>query len=182
MNSRRLSIPLFIVIGLGIVLLVMMRGPVARQKRLASCQSNLKQIGLAMMQYVRDHDEKQHIVTNWQDALNPYYRSPKNWKCPETSTYYATNRYYSGLDIKYDKTIANTPLYYDSTSLKKNTFDIGTSWPVEGAHFRMGSPYDWQGTGGNNVCYADGHVKWERIKPKFRAIGPTVPPLPQVKK
>jgi prepilin-type processing-associated H-X9-DG protein len=179
---KKSLIPFLIVVGLGLVLVAMVRGPVARQKRLTSCQANLKQISLAMFQYVRDYDEKLHIVTNWQDALAPYHRSPTSFRCPETSTYYATNRYYSGIDIKYDKTISDTPLYYDSTSLKENAFDIGTSWPVRGAHFRMSSPYDWQGTAGSNVCYADGHVKWERTKPKFRVIGPTFPPLPKAKK
>jgi len=68
--------------------------------RRASCQNNLKQIGLAMMQYTQDYDEKypfasSNFVPNFSTAVppefNPYqqiYPYTKSWQilnCPSAS-------------------------------------------------------------------------------------------------
>jgi len=66
--------------------------------RRTSCASNLKQIGLAMMQYTQDYDEKfpkydlaiwaQYTSSNgknafgWADALQPYMKSLQLYQCP----------------------------------------------------------------------------------------------------
>src|SRR5512142_1231654 len=66
----------------------------AREKaRQASCLSNQKQIGLAMMQYVQDYDETYPAswLTNadytvyyasYVDSLMPYMKSEAIWFCP----------------------------------------------------------------------------------------------------
>ena len=66
----------------------------AREKaRQASCLSNLKQIGLALMMYVNDYDEfmpaqvkspdGSSVVGNWNVTLNDLYiRNTKVWDCP----------------------------------------------------------------------------------------------------
>jgi prepilin-type processing-associated H-X9-DG protein len=58
----------------------------------ASCQSNLKQIGMAFFQYAQDYDAGDgafpHTTVNangsygWADALLPYVRNPKLFQCP----------------------------------------------------------------------------------------------------
>jgi prepilin-type N-terminal cleavage/methylation domain-containing protein/prepilin-type processing-associated H-X9-DG protein len=56
----------------------------------ASCQSNLKQIGLAFKQYTQDYDDKypkcHYGQTNnpgrWISALEPYYKSSELFACP----------------------------------------------------------------------------------------------------
>ncbi|RYX84905.1 DUF1559 domain-containing protein [bacterium] len=66
--------------------------------RRASCQSNLKQIGLGLMQYTQDYDEKlpfpmvgQNSRSNggdsysgyvWQDEIFPYVKSEQIFNCP----------------------------------------------------------------------------------------------------
>jgi len=68
--------------------------------RRASCQSNLKQIGLGYMMYVQDYDEKYPSVWRsipstlmpynaaasnyftWADALYPYLKSVQILQCP----------------------------------------------------------------------------------------------------
>ena len=59
-----------------------------------SCMSNLKQIGLAMVQYEQDNDEKlpprQYVdehghLQSWRAGLSPYTKSTGVYKCP-TST------------------------------------------------------------------------------------------------
>jgi prepilin-type processing-associated H-X9-DG protein/prepilin-type N-terminal cleavage/methylation domain-containing protein len=65
----------------------------AREKaRTASCQSNLKQIGLAVRQYMTDYDERfmpggQNDCTAVTDhkpycRLRPYIKNPQIWDCP----------------------------------------------------------------------------------------------------
>ena len=57
--------------------------------RRASCQSNLKQIGIALMQYNQDNDESfPTIPWNGGDCrasgfvLEPYHKSSALWRCP----------------------------------------------------------------------------------------------------
>ena len=63
--------------------------------RRASCQSNLKQLGLSIMQYTQDYDEKYPLVIvtalaqvtpnnpyGWADALQPYVKSTQLFQCP----------------------------------------------------------------------------------------------------
>jgi prepilin-type N-terminal cleavage/methylation domain-containing protein/prepilin-type processing-associated H-X9-DG protein len=75
------------------------------QARKASCQSNLKQIGIAVMMYVQDYDEtyparsmySQGGTTYlWCDVLQPYAKNYQIWQCPDAGPVYgATGRKYS---------------------------------------------------------------------------------------
>ncbi len=66
-------------------------GRVRENARRSSCQSNLKQIGLAVIQYTQDYDEIMPIVDDdqgapfWMDNLYPYYKSYQLLKCPSDS-------------------------------------------------------------------------------------------------
>jgi len=55
--------------------------------RRASCESNLKQIGISMMQYLQDYDEYYPITINsagvtWITVLQPYAKSVQVFGCP----------------------------------------------------------------------------------------------------
>jgi prepilin-type N-terminal cleavage/methylation domain-containing protein/prepilin-type processing-associated H-X9-DG protein len=63
--------------------------------RRASCQSNLKQIGIGVAQYVQDYDEKMpNIYENeggvtlymWNDTIQPYVKSYQIFICPSNKT------------------------------------------------------------------------------------------------
>jgi prepilin-type N-terminal cleavage/methylation domain-containing protein/prepilin-type processing-associated H-X9-DG protein len=63
--------------------------------RRTSCASNMRQIGLGMMQYVQDYDETYPTsnlftsgwanATLWQDHINPYVKSVQVFVCPNDS-------------------------------------------------------------------------------------------------
>ena len=68
----------------------------AREKaRASSCQSNMKQLGLAVMQYVNDYDEMYPLgrtrvggvanTGNWAQAVQPYIKSGQVFACPSNS-------------------------------------------------------------------------------------------------
>jgi prepilin-type N-terminal cleavage/methylation domain-containing protein/prepilin-type processing-associated H-X9-DG protein len=109
--------------------------------RRASCQSNLKQIGLGILQYAQDYDEKNPLTYNrapgssqewastnvgdykWMDAIFPYVKSEQIFVCPSSS-----NQRYQ---------------YY------KNLPNSAPEWP-SGQYFGsygMSEAY-WNGTGG----------------------------------
>jgi prepilin-type N-terminal cleavage/methylation domain-containing protein/prepilin-type processing-associated H-X9-DG protein len=66
----------------------------AREKaRQTSCLSNLKQIGLACLQYTQDYDETmisgsgyQGNDINWQLKIDPYIKNKQILQCPSQST------------------------------------------------------------------------------------------------
>ena len=77
----------------------------AREKaRQSSCQSNAKQLGLALLQYAQDYDETytqgwtpvegDGYQRNWPSLVQPYCKSVQMFVCPSdtapTSTNYAT--------------------------------------------------------------------------------------------
>src|SRR5579883_996778 len=64
----------------------------AREKaRQASCMSNEKQIGLAILQYVQDNDELMPVSNNgqgrgWAGEIYAYAKSAQLFKCPDDPT------------------------------------------------------------------------------------------------
>jgi len=66
----------------------------AREKaRQTSCLSNMKQLGLALMQYAQDYDETMIFGSgydgqeiNWQLKIDPYIKNKQILQCPSNST------------------------------------------------------------------------------------------------
>ena len=75
--------------------------------RRASCSSNLKQIGISMMQYSQEYDEKvvpsrfAHTSTTadktWPDLLQAYLKSRQVFICPSDTATSPVNGYWDGL-------------------------------------------------------------------------------------
>ena len=95
-------IELLVVIAIIAILAAILFPVFARARenaRRAACQSNLKQIGLGILQYTQDYDERfplnrvDNININgtntsgvpWQYAIQPYVKSVQLFRCPSSS-------------------------------------------------------------------------------------------------
>ena len=152
--SRRFEMGL-IVVGLGVACYFASR-PVLEGKWKSSCQSNLKQIGLATFQYTRDYDEQWMLAPNWKAALKPYglRGSSDVIFCPKSARDYAYNINFSASYMEVIDKPDNIALYYEPAN--DVNADGGNNWATSGIHGE-----------GSNVCFADGHVKWLSTKPTF---------------
>jgi len=86
-------IELLVVIAIIAILAAILFPVFARARenaRRSSCQSNLKQIGLGILQYAQDYDEtlpySRNIAVPWQLAIQPYVKSTQLMKCPSNSS------------------------------------------------------------------------------------------------
>ena len=145
---------LAVVSGLGAVLRL---GADGRSQR--SCQSNLKQVMLAMLQYNRDYDER-YPLANWQPVLLPYAKSERLFFCFEGKPF-AMHR---GIVARGMSDIHDTkaPMLFESTLVQLNALDDGSHWPAPGVH-RAG----FRQPLGSHVAALDGSVRLSLSKPDF---------------
>jgi len=119
-------IELLVVIAIIAILAAILFPVFARARenaRRSSCQSNLKQIGLGLMQYTQDYDEKFPRLfmgtraNSWRVVLNPYTKSTQLFACPSNPNKkltYAQDGY---------------PISYNA------------NWPAELTNTRQGGPF-----------------------------------------
>ena len=118
----------------------------------SSCQSNLKQLGLAAMQYAADHKHYPNAET-WCDELAPYFRVPimesTLLKCPSYHLPfgYAMNKNLSLVDPHSISETWKCVLFYDCDAGEINANGGDDSLPYPARHVE-----------GNNICFTDGHV------------------------
>lgn len=104
--------------------------------RRASCLSNVKQIGLASLQYAQDYDGRLVPSTGaegfsfyWFQGLEPYLKSQQIFFCPSDSI---------------DSLSATTPLSYDNLSYGWNHYGLcfyfGTRGPIDPPYTQGGMP------------------------------------------
>ena len=155
-----------------------------------NCQINLKQIGLAMLQYSRDYDEHYPPTANWAQTLSPYLPHStiyaqgaalqQTYRCPTTGNFYAYNRNLQTLTMGQILPLEGEPLVIEVAAgqTKQNLSGAGELWPLSPIH-------ETADTRGNNVLFADGHTELRQNKPTFRKFAPlpkpTATPRPSVK-
>ncbi|RYX81626.1 DUF1559 domain-containing protein [bacterium] len=131
--------------------------------RRASCQSNLKQIGLGLLQYSQDYDEKlirawsgagnggSNAIDRykWMDASFPYVKSEQVFNCPSHSFKTPAGAYRFRNGTNYGSYAINSSYWDDSdfeqspagevdTSLASLQDAAGCVWVADGgAHFEF---------------------------------------------
>ncbi len=186
-------IELLVVIAIIAILAAILFPVFARARenaRKSSCQSNLKQLMLATMQYVQDYDERfnrrtysDHLsdhfyIGNVRSILGPYVKNEELWTCPSRrttatdgngvvrgSTGYWQNSWVEALaqaqiDNPVDTVCFADANYWLDGYWKTNSYPTVAQPGGENARFQSVSP---KHTDGFNFAYCDGHVKWSRI-------------------
>jgi prepilin-type N-terminal cleavage/methylation domain-containing protein/prepilin-type processing-associated H-X9-DG protein len=158
--------------------------------RRASCQSNLKQLGLAMYQYAQDYDER-FPKEYWGSELYPYTKSRQILQCPaEKNPQNSDPR--SGWYTDYSMNMAlmrgqgsNIPIGVSLSQMESPVFTLmfmeqipsatsancpsdgrGVSWTNQrggGATdgLALSDQLAWdRHFTGSNILFADSHVKW----------------------
>lgn len=179
-NKGFTLIELLVVIAIIAILAAILFPVFARARenaRRASCQSNLKQLGLAAMQYTQDYDEKFHhyslpVVGSWHNALQPYTKSTQLYFCPSRTVSnqfaYGYNYLYLGngatsTSLAAVANSAETVMYCDAG---KNDTPADVSYshvnPPQQTTYASVSRPDFRHLDTCNVLFVDGHVKTQR--------------------
>lgn len=148
-------------------------GRARENARRSSCQSNLKQIGLGMLQYLQDYDEvllapaygttavSAPNYYRWQDAIQPYVKSIQLFNCPSESPGTGNKRYAYTTAIT-SKTYANHGSYainglYNVTKTGPISYlDAGTGASRNMALVIKPAETIWVVEGASNLFQLDG--------------------------
>lgn len=117
----------------------------------SSCQTNLKQAMLGILQYSQDHQETFPTARKWIDEVMPYMGGEAFFRCPSLpygSDYgYALNQNLDGLGLAKMDNPAQTVAIYETSDLTRNAFGVSDERA-------------YRHDGGSNIAFADGHIKW----------------------
>jgi len=146
----------------------------AREKaRTSSCSSNVKQLGLAVLMYKQDYDEKfpfggwrpNDLGTNdWQNTIVPYIKNKGIFRCPSTTDLDEDNS--KPTEWLWNRNPVN---YLYNNQLGRNHQPLGDSavnepascWLLMDGHSDWGCPnnqcvgVDWQGRPNTTWLYED---------------------------
>ena len=155
----------------------------AREKaRQASCLSNMKELGLTILMYTQDYDERLPYVhfgawdTSWRLQTLPYCNNyqihicpsdSNNWQPPAYGSY-GMSTYLWGVGLASCTNVAGTAL------LAENGGDPGA---VDYGMYSQGgisdlAPVVARHNGGLNACYIDGHAKWVGLDTVYHYVSP----------
>ncbi len=192
--KRRLGftlIELLVVIAIIAILAAILFPVFARARenaRRSSCQSNLKQMGLAFMQYTQDYDEKMILAAmyqpigsatyqTWMYVIQPYVKSNQLFTCPSASdkdfngtpnvtannTGYAMYNQLSGIALATIDSPSTCAMAADAGILPVPAYSPNQTYYL----------MDWDSNvsdngvvpfarhlDGANFLFCDGHVKW----------------------
>jgi prepilin-type N-terminal cleavage/methylation domain-containing protein/prepilin-type processing-associated H-X9-DG protein len=154
--------------------------------RRASCLSNVKQLGLAALQYTQDYDEKlpsSYIgsaipTAYWFQQIQPYVKNSQVFFCPSDATHTASNSIQYTTNIGYGwnwvylTQAACTPAGYGCGGVSLSYIQSPSQTVMLGDS-QDALPYVISRTGlygalprhfdGADFCFVDGHVKWFKI-------------------
>ncbi len=186
-------IELLVVIAIIAILAAILFPVFARARenaRRASCMSNMKQIGLGVMQYLQDYDERyMPDHEEWVNAVQPYIKSQQIFRCPSLAE--SVNDFspaLASIDDRPNADYAINGLFAHGTA--QASFQTVAEQIMMGER-KKGEPHtdyhiddldeikehleEDRHLGGSNYLFADGHVKWYRftntLKPGHVDVG-----------
>ena len=138
--------------------------------RRSSCQSNLRQLHVALRQYAADYDG-QLPVTECATSLKAYTKRSSTFRCPSKGSRTGASDYFFNArflkkklgDIPSPQTLVLMGDGNDGAPLTQ----LPSAWPTDEY-----SPA-WRHMNGANYGFADGHVKWlepGRVAPDLRMV------------
>lgn len=132
----------------------------------AVCSTNLRQISIGLMQYVREYDEVMPPHGKWSQGLVPYVKPQQNqiFQCPSRRDLplgYAMHDKAVGLNLSDFGDPTQTVCFFDAETTGANMEGKAEILPSSARH-----------PGGHAVAFLDGHVKFV-AKPDFTTGIPT---------
>ncbi|BCM91534.1 hypothetical protein IAD21_03409 [Abditibacteriota bacterium] len=136
-----------------------------RNARRSSCQSSLRQIGMALQMYAADYDECLP-PRQWGAPLMVYAKDERLFQCPETNfTIGTTDYFFNSRFCGVPRTKISSPrtLIVMGDGSDNAPFDA-TLGQLPPAWLKDESSPAWRHLDGANYGFADGHVKWLKAK------------------
>jgi prepilin-type N-terminal cleavage/methylation domain-containing protein/prepilin-type processing-associated H-X9-DG protein len=187
-------IDLLVVIAIIAILAAILFPVFARARenaRRSSCLSNTKQLGLGILQYTQDYDEKLPASYDagtdfiWPTMIMPYIKSTQLFFCPSDSVHasgsgvsagnmsYGYNWYYltaspfyssGGVSLASIQSVSETIMLGDSQD-KLNTGLTNPNAYIIGSPSLADPNYlvPARHLEGANICFVDGHSKWFKV-------------------
>ncbi|NUP99141.1 MAG: DUF1559 domain-containing protein [Armatimonadetes bacterium] len=171
----------------------------AREKaRQSSCQSNLKQLGLTMLQYVQDYDEMfpwhywgpgssylwpsgQVTAGMWHPSVYPYAKNIQLFNCPSNPNRWTGSYIGQGFNYPYNSNLSGyNSTVHGLTKVEQPAFCV---MHADGWYYHTTGSSNYENTSGDpvggpslkkwhnegtNAVYVDGHVKWSQFKNIWR--------------
>ncbi len=183
-------IELLVVIAIIAILAAILFPVFARARenaRKANCTSNIKQVGLGILQYVQDYDETfptggwaagDNAVypngvlsnNNWTMRVYPYVKNVGIFNCPSASDYVWTgapgnSTVRVGYNANVAAGVALAAMQYPAQTLMNMDANGTGSYLVTQLPSLTGTTrwMDPRHMDGANVGFADGHAKWMRL-------------------
>jgi prepilin-type processing-associated H-X9-DG protein len=128
-----------------------------KNARRTECQSNQKQIFLALQQYTADYNG--HLPPRaWSSLIKPYAKERAIFRCP------AINSNSGASDYFFNSRFLNRQLGSiqkpQTLILMGDGGDGSTIIPLSDEWFQNGNSPAWRHFEGANYSFVDGHVKW----------------------
>ena len=137
-------IELLVVIAIIAILAAILFPVFARARenaRRSSCQSNLKQIGLGITQYIQDYDEKlplrihggnpNGVIFSWRRQTFPYTKSAQVFSCPANTNNGIVNDDSIAANMTVAGLPAGSPVFNRSYAINARATEVGGTSPSE---------------------------------------------------
>ena len=165
-------IELLVVIAIIAILAAILFPVFARARdnaRRSSCLSNMKQIGLGIMQYTQDYDERLPLgiystfTTRWSDLIQPYTKSRQIFQCPSDSNATTPTRLSYGINRNF---MTQTALSLAEIPEVSTTAFVCEAAQMNSTIIGVNDPTTWDDSSYINTTVNGGATDWQWTPPR----------------